>query len=59
MRVVIQRVSEASVTINSTTKDAIGRGLLILLGITDGDSQEDIDWLVGKIVRMRIFFRRG
>jgi D-tyrosyl-tRNA(Tyr) deacylase len=51
----IQRVSEASVTIGGSRKGAIGRGLLILLGIEAPDSTEDIEWLQGKIVRLRIF----
>lgn len=55
MRVVIQRVSEASVTIDGTVKSAIGPGLLILLGIEDADEQEDIDWLCQKISKLRIF----
>ncbi len=55
MRVVIQRVSEASVTIDGDIKGSINRGFLILLGIVEEDSQNDIDWLVGKIVKMRIF----
>ncbi|MFD0976476.1 D-aminoacyl-tRNA deacylase [Salinimicrobium gaetbulicola] len=55
MRVVLQRVSEASVTINGNVKSRIGRGILILLGIEAEDSQEDIDWLCGKISKMRIF----
>lgn len=55
MRVVLQRVSEASVTINGNVKSQIGQGLLILLGIEAEDSVEDIDWLCGKISRMRIF----
>lgn len=55
MRVVIQRVSEASVTIGGRVKSAIGRGLLILLGIEEADSTEDIDWLVRKITALRIF----
>ena len=55
MRVVIQRVSEASVTIDGEVRGAIGRGFLVLLGIVDGDGKEDIDWLVGKITKMRIF----
>lgn len=55
MRVIIQRVSEASVKIHGEVCGEIGRGLLILLGITEGDGQEDIEWLVGKIIRMRIF----
>jgi len=55
MRVVIQRVSEASVTINNELKSSINKGLLVLLGIEDTDSNEDIDWLSGKIARLRIF----
>ncbi len=55
MRVVLQRVSEASVTINGKIHAAIDYGLLILLGITSEDTQEDIDWLVNKIAGMRIF----
>lgn len=55
MIAVIQRVSEASVTINSEVKNAIEKGLLILLGITHSDDQEDIDWLSKKIVGLRIF----
>lgn len=55
MRAVIQRVSEASVTIEGKIKGKIASGLLILLGIEDTDSQEDIEWLCGKISRLRIF----
>ena len=55
MRVVLQRVSEASVTIEGIKKTEIGLGLLILLGIENEDSAEDIDWLCGKISKMRIF----
>ena len=55
MRVVIQRVIEASVTIDNKQHATIEQGLLILLGITHEDTQEDIDWLVGKIIGMRIF----
>jgi D-tyrosyl-tRNA(Tyr) deacylase len=55
MRAVIQRVSEASVTIDSHVNAAISQGLLVLLGIENEDSREDIDWLCGKIGRMRIF----
>jgi D-aminoacyl-tRNA deacylase len=55
MRVVIQRVSEASVTINEEEKSRIGLGLLILVGIEDADNQEDIDWLCAKIINLRIF----
>lgn len=55
MRIVIQRVSQADVTINGKVKDAIGQGYLILLGICEDDSEEDIDWLVHKIVALRVF----
>lgn len=55
MRVVVQRTSEASVTINYKKVASISTGLLILVGIEDIDSQEDIDWLVGKITNLRIF----
>jgi len=55
MRAVIQRVSKASVTIDKKVKSAIEHGLLILLGIEDADTNEDIEWLCGKITRLRIF----
>ncbi len=55
MRAVIQRVSEASVTIHGKVKAKIGKGLLIFLGIEEADSKEDIEWLVGKIIKMKIF----
>ena len=55
MRVVIQRVSEASVTISGSTNGKIGIGLMILLGIAEEDTNEDIDWLCGKISKLRIF----
>lgn len=55
MRVVIQKVSEASVTINNHISAAIGKGLLIFLGIEEADQIEDIEWLCGKIARLRIF----
>lgn len=55
MRAVIQRVSEASVTINNNIKSQIKKGLLILVGIEDSDTNEDIEWLAGKIARIRIF----
>jgi D-aminoacyl-tRNA deacylase len=55
MRVVIQRVSEASVTIDGAVRSAIGKGYLILLGIEEADTHEDIDWLCKKIVGLRIF----
>jgi D-aminoacyl-tRNA deacylase len=59
MRAVLQRVSEASVTINKHITGKIGQGLLVLLGIEEGDSFEDIEWLTGKIVRLRIFNDAG
>jgi D-tyrosyl-tRNA(Tyr) deacylase len=55
MRVIIQRVTEASVTIEGVVKSQIGEGLLILVGIEDADNQEDIDWLCAKIANLRIF----
>lgn len=55
MRLVIQRVSEASVTIEGKKKSQIEQGLLILIGIAEDDSSEDIDWLVKKVLNMRIF----
>lgn len=55
MRAVIQRVSEASVTIEGNVKGAIGNGLMILLGIEEADTNEDVEWLSGKIVNLRIF----
>jgi D-aminoacyl-tRNA deacylase len=55
MKAVIQRVSKASVEINNNIVATINSGLLILIGIEDADNQEDIDWLVTKIVNLRIF----
>ncbi|MEO5802385.1 MAG: D-aminoacyl-tRNA deacylase [Verrucomicrobiota bacterium] len=55
MRAVIQRVSEASVTIDGSIKGSIQSGLLILLAVEESDGAEDIEWLSGKIVRLRIF----
>lgn len=55
MRVVIQRISSASVTIDGKVKSSIGPGLMILLGIGHEDTQEDLDWLVKKIAGLRIF----
>ena len=55
MRIVIQRVSHASVTINQQVKSSIGAGYLILLGIGKDDTEEDINWLVKKIIGLRIF----
>lgn len=55
MRVVLQRVSKASVTISQQVKSAISLGLLILVGIEDEDTNEDINWLVKKVSQLRIF----
>ena len=55
MRVVIQRVTEATVKISGEVRSAIGKGLLVLLGIEEADSDSDIEWLCGKILRLRIF----
>lgn len=59
MRVVIQRVSRASVTINGKLESEIGEGLLVLLGVGEDDTDSDIDYLVRKIVNMRIFPDEG
>ena len=55
MRAVIQRVSRASVTIEGKIKAEIGQGFLILLGVCDEDSSEDVEWLVKKIANLRVF----
>ena len=55
MRAVIQRVSHASVTIDGAVKSKIGQGFLILLGVCDEDSMEDVDWLVKKVANLRVF----
>ena len=55
MRVVIQRTKEASVTVEGNVTGAIQKGLLVFVGIENADSAEDIEWLAGKIVNMRIF----
>ncbi len=55
MRVVIQRVSSASVTIDGVIKSAIERGFLILLGVETEDTKEDAEWLCGKISQLRVF----
>ncbi|MBP6558287.1 MAG: D-tyrosyl-tRNA(Tyr) deacylase [Flavobacterium sp.] len=55
MRVVLQRVSSASVTVEDKIVGEIQKGLLVLIGIEDADTQEDIDWLVTKITQLRIF----
>ena len=55
MRVVIQKVTEASVSIENQTVASIDKGLLVLVGIEDGDTNEDIAWLSSKIVNLRVF----
>ena len=55
MRLLIQRVTEASVTIDGNIKSQIGKGLMVLVGIEEADTQEDIEWLTGKLLRLRIF----
>lgn len=55
MRTVIQRVTEASVNIGGLIKASIGKGLLVLIGIEDADTNEDIEWLSNKIINLRIF----
>ena len=55
MRLLIQRVKRASVNIAGEEVSKIGKGLLVLVGIEEADSQEDIDWLTGKLCRLRIF----
>jgi len=55
MRAVVQRVSEARVSIGGVVRGAIQNGLLVLLGVEDTDTAEDIEWLSGKVVRLRVF----
>ncbi len=55
MRAVVQRVSEADVNVNGTVKGAIANGLVVLVAFEQADADEDIEWLSGKIVRLRIF----
>jgi D-tyrosyl-tRNA(Tyr) deacylase len=55
MRAVIQRVKHASVSIDESIKSSIGNGLLVLIGIEEDDDREDIEWLSGKIARLRVF----
>ena len=55
MRAVIQRVSTASVTINGDMKSAIGIGFMVLMGIEAADTEEDVEWLCGKIAQLRVF----
>jgi D-tyrosyl-tRNA(Tyr) deacylase len=59
MRVVIQRVARASVTVNDIIRASIGNGLLVLVGIEDSDTAEDVAWLSGKIINLRIFNDEG
>jgi D-tyrosyl-tRNA(Tyr) deacylase len=55
MRVVLQRVAEASVKVNQETVGETGKGILILLGIEEADSEEDMEWLINKVLNLRIF----
>jgi D-tyrosyl-tRNA(Tyr) deacylase len=55
MRVVIQRVTESSVTTGGKVKASVGRGLLVLAGFVSNDNDEDIEWVAGKIIRLRVF----
>jgi D-tyrosyl-tRNA(Tyr) deacylase len=55
MRIVLQRVSKASVSIDGKKYSAIGKGLMVLVGIREGDTQDDVDWLVAKTGNLRIF----
>ena len=55
MRIVAQRVSQASVTIDGKVKSAIGLGMMILLGIEEADNEEDVEWLCAKLAKLRIF----
>ncbi len=55
MRVVLQRVSEASVSVEGEVLGAIGPGLLLLVGFTEGDTEEDLEWMARKVVGLRVF----
>ena len=55
MRIVIQRVSRASVTIKGTVKSAVEKGYLILIGVCEEDTEEDVEWLVRKVIGLRVF----
>lgn len=59
MRILIQRVSRADVTIAGRSRASIGRGLLVLVGIEEADTDEDIDYLCGKLLKLRIFADEG
>jgi D-tyrosyl-tRNA(Tyr) deacylase len=59
MRVLIQRVSQAAVAIGGEERARIGAGMLLLVGIEEADGEEDIEWLVGKVARLRIFDDAG
>jgi D-tyrosyl-tRNA(Tyr) deacylase len=55
MRVLVQRVSEAAVVIDGLESARIGRGFLVFLGVEEADEREDVDWLAGKVARLRVF----
>ncbi len=55
MRILVQRVTKASVTIDNNIKSRIGKGILIFVGIEEADNKEDIEWLANKVVNLRIF----
>lgn len=55
MRIVAQRVSRASVMIDGQMKSAIGLGMMVLLGVEEADNEEDVEWLCGKLTKLRIF----
>ena len=55
MRIVAQRVSRASVSIDGRIKSSIGLGMMVLLGIEEADNEEDVDWLCTKLTKLRIF----
>ena len=55
MRILVQRVTKASVTIDNNIKSKIGKGILIFVGIEESDNKEDIEWLTNKVVNLRIF----
>ena len=59
MKVVIQRVVSASVTINRVVRSQIGKGMLVLVGIEESDNESDVEWLCNKIVQLRIFNDRN